>query len=58
VFVARTELQKNKTKSIYMRFVDFRRKFYKEHTEDALAYSGDEGRGLAAISVGEVPNNL
>ena len=26
--------------------------------EDALTEEGDEGRGLAAISVGEMPNNL
>jgi len=25
---------------------------------DALAFEGDEGRGLAAISFGEVPSNL
>ena len=28
-----------------------------ERMEDALALNGDEGRSVAAISFGEVPNN-
>tara|TARA_Y100000310_G_scaffold263659_1_gene273973 strand:+ start:13406 stop:13690 length:285 start_codon:yes stop_codon:yes gene_type:complete len=50
--------KQNKTKQTYIADFDFPNRTIKEHMVDALVQCGDEGRGVAAKSFGEVPSNL